>query len=35
MFLWIDDETCVLEMFLIVTNFNESPGNDHYGLFFF
>lgn len=33
MFLWINDATCVLEMFLIVANFNESAGNDHYGFF--
>lgn len=30
-----NDATCVREMFLIVTNFNDSAGNDHYGLFFF
>lgn len=34
MFLWINDATCVLELFLIVANFNESAGNDHYGFFF-
>lgn len=34
MFLWINDVTCVLEMFLIVANFNESAGNEHYGLIF-
>lgn len=34
MFLWINDASCVLELFLMVPNFNESAGNDHYGLFF-